>query len=86
MSRKLLKKAFNIEYEWKRAYLEVKTMDFELKMCSPAQLGGHRVRAGKRLPLTGEKKNKNKNNNNKRKLKKVKRGVQHEDFAGCHQS
>jgi hypothetical protein len=29
MSRKFLKTAFSIEYEWKRACLEVKTMDFE---------------------------------------------------------
>jgi hypothetical protein len=38
------------------ACLEVKMMDFELEKCAhPAPLGGHRVRAGKSLPLTGAK-------------------------------
>jgi hypothetical protein len=43
------------------ACLEVKTMDFEPEKCAhPAPLGGHRVRAGESLPLTGVKKKNNK--------------------------
>jgi len=40
-------------------------MDFEPEKCAhPSPLGGHRVRAGKTLPLTGAKNNNNNNNNN----------------------
>jgi hypothetical protein len=42
-------------------------MDFEPQKCThPAPLGGHHVRAGKSLPLTGAKNNIN--NNNKKKI------------------
>jgi hypothetical protein len=51
------------------AFLVVKTMDFEPEICAhPAPLGGHRVRAGKSLPLIGAKKKKNNNNNNGKKI------------------
>jgi hypothetical protein len=47
------------------ACLEVKTMDFKPEKCThPAPIGGHRVRAGKTLPLTGATNNNNNNNNN----------------------
>jgi hypothetical protein len=52
------------------ALLEVKTMDFEPeKIAHPAPLGGHRVRAGKSLPLTSAKNN---NNNGKKIIEKGK--------------
>jgi hypothetical protein len=42
-------------------------MDFEPEKCAhPAPLGGHRVRAGKTLPLTCAK-----NNNNNYNVKKI---------------
>jgi len=61
-------------------------MDFEPEKCAhPTPLGGHRVRAGKCLPLTGAKNNNN-NNNGKKIIEKLKLGVQHEDFPGGHSS
>jgi hypothetical protein len=57
--------------------LEVKTKDFDPeKYAHPAPLGGHRVRAGKSLPLTGANNNNNNNNNGKIIIEKGKtRGV-----------
>jgi len=47
-------------------------MDFEPENCAhPAPLGGHHVRAGKSLPLTGAKNNIN-NNNGKKIIEKSK--------------
>jgi hypothetical protein len=47
-------------------------MDFEPEKCAhPAPLGGHHVRAGKSLPLTGAKNNIN-NNNGKKIIEKSK--------------
>jgi hypothetical protein len=47
-------------------------MDFEPEKCAhPAPLIGHRVRAGKSLPLTGAKNNNN-NNNGKKIIEKSK--------------
>jgi hypothetical protein len=47
-------------------------MDFEPEKCAhPAPLGGHRVRAGKSLPLTSAKNNNN-NNNGKKIIEKSK--------------
>jgi hypothetical protein len=70
MSRKLLKNNFSIEYGWKHACQEVKTMDFKPEKCAhPALLGGHRVRPGKYLHLSGAKNN---NNNGKKIIEKGK--------------
>jgi len=50
-------------------------MDFEPQKCAhSAPLGGHHVRAGKSLPLTGAKTNNN-NNNGKKIIEKSKTRV-----------
>jgi hypothetical protein len=53
--------------------LEVRTMDFELEKCAhQAPQGGHRMRSGKSLPLTGAKNNNINNNNGKKIIEKSK--------------
>jgi hypothetical protein len=48
-------------------------MDFEHEKCAhPAPQGGHRVRSGRSLPLTGAKNNNNNNNNSKKIIEKSK--------------